>query len=112
LLWPRRAWGALSALCGAILVVRFATITDFLIPAALVMVPLELPILYFLGFSDSPLWLLSPTSGPTMLIWGAWRQLEAWQLAYGFGYSALMLAVGFRWALGALRRYLLQGGRS
>lgn len=104
--------GAAMALFGVILIVRYATITDFLIPAAVVTLFLELPFLYFTGLSDSPLWLLIPTSAPTMLIWGAWHTLEPWQVIYALGYSAAILAVGYRWALGAFTRHILNQARS
>lgn len=104
--------GAMFVLVGTILVVRFATITDFLIPASLVTLVLELPVLYFAGFSDSPLWLLIPTSAPTMLVWGAWHTLEVWQVIYALGYSAAVLGISYRWALGAFTRYILVDERS
>ena len=103
---------AMLILTGTILIVRHATITDFLIPAVLVTVPLELPVTYFAGLSDSPLWLLIPSSAPTMLIWGAWHALEPWQLVYALGYSAVVLGVGYRWALGAFTKYVLAQERS
>ena len=103
---------AMFTLLGTILVVRYATITDFLIPASVVILFLELPALYFIGLSDSPLWLLIPTSAPTMLIWGAWHALELWQIIYALGYSAVILAIGYRWALGAFTRYVIVRERS
>jgi len=104
--------GAMFTLLGAILIVRFATITDFLIPGGLVLLLLELPALYFGGLSDSSLWLLIPSSAPTVLIWGAWHPLEPWQVIYALGYSAVTLAIGYRWALGAFTKYILVRERS
>lgn len=102
--------GAMLTLFGVILVVRFDTITDFLIPALLVAAPLQIPALYFAGLSDSPLWLVIPTSAPTMLIWGAWNGLEAWQLLYGIGYSLLVIAVAYVWASRAFTRHVIEKG--
>lgn len=100
--------GAMLTLFGVILVVRFSTITDFLMPALVITLPLQAPALYFAGLSDSPLWLISPTSAPTMLIWGAWNGLEAWQLFYGIGYSLLVIAVAYVWASRAFTRHIIE----
>lgn len=100
--------GAMLTLCGVILVVRFDTITDFLMPALLVAVPLQIPALYFAGLSDSPLWLVIPTSAPTMLIWGAWNGLEAPQLLYGIAYSLLVIAVAYVWASRAFTHHVIE----
>lgn len=104
--------GAMFALFGAILIVRFSTITDFLMPALLVALPLQAPALYFARILDSPILLISPTSAPTMLIWGGWNGLDAWQVFYGLAYSALVLAVGYRWALDAFVKHVVMGERS
>jgi len=104
--------GAMFALFGAILIVRFSTITDFLMPALLVALPLQAPALYFAGIVDSPILLISPTSAATMLIWGGWNGLQAWQLLYGLAYSALVLGVGHRWALDAFVKHVVTGERS
>lgn len=100
--------GAMLTLFGVILVVRFDTITDFLMPALLVAIPLQVPALYFAGLSDSPLWLVIPTSAPTLLIWGAWNGLEAWQVLYGIGYSLLVIAAAYVWASRAFTRYVIE----
>lgn len=100
--------GAMLTLFGVILVVRFDAITDFLMPALVVAVPLQVPALYFAGLSDSPLWLVIPTSAPTMVIWGAWNGLEAWQLLYGVGYSLLVIAVAYVWASRAFTRHIIE----
>lgn len=100
--------GAMLTLFGVILVVRFDTITDFLMPALLVAIPLQVPVLYFAGLSDSPLWLVIPTSAPTMLIWGAWNGLEVWQVLYGIGYSLLVIAAAYVWASRAFTRYVIE----
>lgn len=97
----------LFVLAGLILIVRFSTITDFLIPTLIVMLPLQLPVLYFSGISESWVWLISPASAPTMLIWGAWNPLEPWQLLYAIVYSAVLIALAYRWALHAFTHHVI-----
>ncbi len=99
--------GAMFTLVGTIMIVRFATITNFLMPGGLVTLCLELPFLYFAGLSKSTLWLVIPTSAPTMLIWGAWHALSSWQLVYALGCSAVLLGIGHRWALSAFNKHIL-----
>lgn len=101
------ALGAMLMLVGFTLVVRYDSITDFLIPALVVALLLEVPFLYFLGLWDSPLQLLIPTSAPTMLIVGAWRPLAAWELLYGVGYSVVWLVLLYRWALAAFNKHIV-----
>ena len=71
--------GAMMALAGFILIVRYRTITDVLMPLVLVAFIAQLPALYFTGISMHPLWLLIPTAAPTMLMWGGWHALEPWR---------------------------------
>lgn len=102
---------ALFTLIGVILIVRYDSITDFLMPSLVVTLPLQLPVLYFLGVSPSPAWLLSPASAPAMLLTGGWRALEAWELVYALGFGALVLAISGWWAMRAFNHYVVLGGR-
>lgn len=97
----------LYTLVGIIMIVRFEKITDFLMPMAAIVVPLQLPFLYFLGVVEHPLFLAIPTSAPTMLMQGAFRLLESWEWVYGLGYSAVILVILSFWAHGAYRRHIL-----
>jgi fluoroquinolone transport system permease protein len=99
--------GVQLTLVGFIMIVRYDSITDFLIPVLVVSLVLELPFLYFTGISSSPLWLIIPTSAPTMLLWGAWNPLETWQIIYGLVYSAVTIGVAYRWALLAFRKHII-----
>lgn len=83
-------------LMGVILVVRYKSITDFIMPMAGLMLILSLPIIYFIGLSDNWLWLAFPISAPTMLMLGAFDGLQNWQYIYGIGYgltSIISLAI-------------------
>lgn len=99
--------GAMLTLMGLILVVRYDSITDFLVPAIALSLVMNMPFLHFLGILESPLWYLVPTSAPVVLMLGAFRPLEAWELLYGVGYSALVIAIGYRWALAAFKKHIV-----
>lgn len=100
--------GALLTLVGLILGVRYRSLSDALVPLAVVGIVMQLPILYFLGIGGGPLWLLIPSSAPAMLIWGAWNPLAPWELLYGLGYSALLGAGLYLWARRSFVRHAIQ----
>ncbi|MEM7032824.1 MAG: ABC transporter permease [Chloroflexota bacterium] len=102
------AIGMIYTLIGIILVVRFDTITDFLIPMAALAVPLQIPVLYFLGVIDSPVLLLIPTSAPTILMQGAYTAIPNWHWIYGIGYSALMIIGLTIWAYRAFDTHIVR----
>jgi len=103
--------GVMLTLMGFILIVRYNTLTDAFLPLLVAGLGLNLPALYFLDIVPNALILLVPSSAPTMLSWGAWHPLEAWEVAYGVGYSLLLIAGLYRWAMSAFYRHItLKGG--
>lgn len=99
--------GIMLTLGGFVMIVRYNSITDFLVPVVAVNLALQLPALYFTGVSDSILWLILPTSAPTMLMWSTWHPIETWQLIYGVVYSLVIIAVLYRWALIAFNKHII-----
>lgn len=98
----------LYTLLGIVLIVRFRQITDFLVPVLVVAIVLQAPFLYFAGLIDNPLFLIIPTSAPTMLMQGAWLNLEVWQWVYALGYSALQVIVLCIWAFRAFDTHIVR----
>lgn len=101
------AISVLYTLIGIVTVVRFDTITDYLIPMAGLAVVLELPFLYFLGWVKHPLLLAIPTSAPAMLMQGAYVQLAAWEWLYAIGYTAALVVGLAVWAQRAFRTHVV-----
>lgn len=101
------AISVLYTLIGIVTVVRFDTITDYLIPMAGLAVVLELPFLYFLGWVKHPLLLAIPTSAPAMLMQGAYVQLAAWEWLYAIGYTAVLVVALAVWAQRAFRTHVV-----
>lgn len=99
--------GAMLTLVGFLMVVRYDTITDFLIPALVIGGLLQMPFLHFIGLAESILWYIVPTTAPTLLMTGAWHPLELWQVAYAIGYSALILFICYQWALAAFHKHII-----
>ncbi|MAT97046.1 MAG: hypothetical protein CL608_07885 [Anaerolineaceae bacterium] len=102
------AIGILYTLIGIVLVVRYSSITDYLLPMAGVAVILQLPFLYFLGWVEHWSFLLIPTSAPTVLMVGAYRPLAGWEWAYGVGYTAVLLVGLSIWAYRAFQTHIIE----
>lgn len=103
--------GLLYTLVGIVMIVRYDKITEVLIPLAAVAGILQLPFLYFLGWVEHPLFLLIPTSAPTMVMRAAYVPLVGWQWLYGVGYTAVLLIGLIIWAHRAFEKHIVaQGG--
>lgn len=102
------AMGVFFTLLGIVLVVRYNKITDFLMPMAGIASALQLPFLYFWGVVEHPLFLVIPTSAPTMLVQGAFIPLESWEWIYGLSYTAVMIISLTVWAHRAFRTHIIQ----
>jgi fluoroquinolone transport system permease protein len=101
------AIGVIYTLVGIILIVRYDKITDFLIPVSAVAVILQLPFLYFIGWVQSPLLLIIPTSAPTVLMQGAFGPLQTWEWLYACGYSAALIVGLTFWAYRAFHKHII-----
>lgn len=99
--------GVLYTLIGIVLVVRYDKITDFLIPMSGIAVILQMPFLYFLGWVQLPIFLVIPTSAPTVLMQAAYQPLAAWEWAYAIGYTAVLLIGLTVWAHRAFEKHVV-----
>lgn len=101
--------GLLFTLCGLIQVVRYDSVTDFLMPAAfLVGTFAALPVFGSLRLWSTPLWYLWPTQPPLIFLEAAFlRPVAAWQLVYAVVYSAVCLVVAAWWAQRAFERFIV-----
>jgi fluoroquinolone transport system permease protein len=94
-------------LLGIILIVRYKQITDFLVPVLVLALVLQAPFLYFAGLIENPLFLIIPTSAPTMLMQAAWIHLELWQWVYALAYSAVQVLGLTLWAFRAFHTHIV-----
>ena len=106
LAWPNFSWlllgivaiGIVYTLLGIVLIVRYDSITDFMIPMAFLAVILQLPFVYFLGWITHPILLIIPTSAPTVLMQAAFGPLATWEWVYGVAYTLLIIVGLTIWA--------------
>jgi fluoroquinolone transport system permease protein len=116
IIWPNPVWlvlgifaiGVVYTLVGLAMVVRYRSITEFLIPMAVVAVILQLPFLYFFGLVTHWSLLVIPTSAPTMVIMGAYRDLALWEQAYALLYTVLLLNSLSIWAKAAFDKHIIE----
>ena len=99
--------GIIYTLIGIVMIVRFRSITDFLVPVIVISLILQMPFLYFLGLLENQLFLLIPTSAPTLLMQGAWQTLTLWEWVYALGYTLVTTVVLCVWAYRAFYRYII-----
>lgn len=104
--------GAMYTLMGFAQVVRYRTVTDFLIPGAVfVGVVVQLPLLNTFDVFPSPVWYLVPTHAPLLLMQAAFESIETWQWFYGFAYTGAVLLALWRAGRTAFIRHIVWGGR-
>lgn len=101
------AIGVIYTLIGIVLIVRFDSITDFLVPMSAVAMVLQLPFLYFLGWVRHPVLLIIPTSAPALLLQGAYIPLTTWEWLYALGYTAVLVVGLAVWAQRAFHSHVI-----
>ena len=98
---------ALFVLAGIVAVARYASINEYLLPSILFSSAVSAPLLPALAQWQHPALLLHPLQATLVTLRAAFEPVAGWQLVYGLLYSALWIAVGYRWSKRALRRYMV-----
>lgn len=101
--------GAIFSLAGFLVVVRYNSINEFLMPSMPYTVLLMLPLVDFFGVFPSPLFYLHPMQAALVLLEGGFHSLSPFEWIYGLGYSAVAAAVLFRLCLRAFRQFVTVG---
>lgn len=111
--WPLLVTGVMLLIAfytfyGFIVVARYDSITDFLLPSAIWVIWFSLPLLYFFGIWPGWVLYLHPLQAPLLLMQAAFEPLEGWQLLYGFAYSLLWVGIAYRLARRAFRNFVIR----
>jgi fluoroquinolone transport system permease protein len=83
------------ALYGFVVVARYDSISEFLMPSILWTMAYSLPLLGYFNLWRSPLLYLHPIQAPLSLMEAAFMQQPAWKIWYGILYGGLWLGLGF-----------------
>lgn len=98
---------AMYALYGFVVVARYDSISEFLLPSALWTLGYSLPLLYYFDIWRSGWMFLHPMQAPLVLMEAAFFPVPGWQIAYGMGYSVLWTAVAFYASRRAFHRFVI-----
>jgi fluoroquinolone transport system permease protein len=101
--------GVIYTLIGVILVVRYESVTEFLVPILFVAVLLQAPAIHFSGLWDHSLLLYIPTAPPTLILKGAWEPLSPAEWLFAGGYTLITAGVLYVWSHRAFHKHIIQG---
>ena len=99
----------ISLLVGFITVSPFDSISSYIIPSGIPLLVMGLPLIHFLGLSESPLLYLIPTQGSMLLLGAAFEtaSLAAWQILYAVLYQLLWICGLILLAYQTFDRYIV-----
>ncbi len=98
----------LYILLGFIVVTRYESITDFLMPSIVLISFLELPLLHYFGLLPHSIFYLFPTLGLTLLMKAGFEPVSFVELIFGGIYALVWIALLYRMALGKFDRFLIR----
>jgi fluoroquinolone transport system permease protein len=100
--------GALYTLFGLLVVFRYDSINEFLLPGSLAISLLQLPVAGSFGIFDPPLFWLWPTKGALLLLQAGFAPLGAGHWAFALLSSALWIALLAWLVRRAFRRFVVR----
>lgn len=100
--------GAVYTLFGLAQVARHHSVTDFLVPGAILINGiLQLPVVHILNVFPSPFWYLIPTQAQALMMKGALQPIARWEWVYAVSYTLLILPVAYVVAQRRIAKYVL-----
>jgi fluoroquinolone transport system permease protein len=98
---------AMLSLYGFIVVARYDSISEFILPSAVWTIGFSLPLLYYFDIWRSWIMFLHPLQGILILLQSAFASVPAWQTVYSYAYSILWTGI-FMWlSLRAFRKFVV-----
>ncbi|WP_298482472.1 ABC transporter permease [uncultured Chloroflexus sp.] len=98
---------AMLSLYGFIIVARYESINEFLLPSALWTMGFSLPLLYYFDIWRSWVMFLHPLQAVVILIQAAFRSVPVWQIVYGIVYAILWMGIIMWLSLRAFHRFVV-----
>lgn len=95
---------------GMFAVIPYSSISSFIMPSQLYLIPITLPIIDFIGWIQSPLVYLIPTHASLLLLKGAFTSISTWNLLYSLIYPPLWVVMFFVLSEKRFHRYVIAGG--
>ncbi len=101
--------GALFAVVGLALVVRYRDLPSFLMPSFLIVGIMGLPFIHYFKIWENPILYAMPTYPAFILTAAAFRPQPAGLMAYALIGTVATVAVGFLWSRRAFQHYIIEG---
>ena len=98
---------AILALYGFIIVVRYDSISQFLLPSVIWTMGFSLPLLYYFDIWRHWVMFIHPLQAILILIQSAFTSLPAWQIVYGIGYALLWTGIAMSASLRMFHRFVV-----
>jgi fluoroquinolone transport system permease protein len=98
--------GALYTTLGFLLVIRYRSIQEFLIPMIFAVVLLELPGLVYLGMPEYPILYALPTYAVLWLYRASIEVVSPYHLIYAVVYPLILVVFAFRFGARLLPKYV------
>lgn len=95
-------------LLGFIIVARYESINEFIIPGVVYMLPLSLPLIDYLGIWQSPVFYLHPVQAPLQLVHSAVDRAITAPPLWALSLTALWCGGFFLWARAVFARFIVQ----
>lgn len=108
LLMGSAALGGIYTFVGFTTVVRYDSVNAWLMPSAVFVTLLSLPLLHHFGVTGRLFFYLHPVEPPRVLMQMAYAPASAWDLAYGCIGSLAWLGVAFAWAKHCFHRFAVR----
>ena len=100
--------GGIYTLLGFVVIARYDSINEFLMPSVLIAAALQLPLLaHFDVMSRGPL-LLHPVEPALALMRAAYEPVASGELVYGFVAGAAWLGISYWWARQEFERFIVR----
>ncbi|MAG35252.1 MAG: ABC transporter [Dehalococcoidia bacterium] len=98
---------ALYVLAGFLVVARYDSINEYLLPSILYTSVLSVPLLVYLGMWTSWAIYLHPLHAPLLVMEAAFGPVDTARLLYGVLYSALWIVLVAAWSQRVFRRFIV-----
>jgi fluoroquinolone transport system permease protein len=93
---------------GFIVVARYDSINEFLLPSVIWTLGYSLPLLYYFGLWKNWLMFLHPIQAPLVLMQAAFEPLPVWQILYGVFYAAMWAGIAYFLSRRAFYRFVVR----
>ena len=101
---------ALYCLAGFIVVARYTSVNEYLLPSGAYTAVLWVPLLAYMAGWRPWLVYLHPLSAPLALVEASFGPATPWQVLYGFGYSIVWIGLLYAGSRRAFRRWMIERG--